>query len=311
MKKHTYTLGSFKTALFRVLDEYSLNGNNTERFSGMLSDIEKRLITSLNMSIRRIYLCSERLAKKADLYFEREKLLADYSDMNIEGEKKIFLPEGTSFFVMDHSGEATVGFFDKDDVKISELHLSSEYGNGKTEKAFVPDGCAYISVFPVSGFYIKDLRLCSGHFPKDTDAALLPDGKRLYCPFGEELIEIIRAYRDKKELPSDIFCYEEHVLSVPKEYGGYLSLEYYAYPEVIGENAPDDTPIPLSPAYSDAALYMVASELCDREDDGLYSKLIYKYREILNNTYPTERTKIRNRFFTAGSKRKSARRFWG
>ncbi len=310
MKKHTYTLGSFRTALFRVLDEYSLNGNNTERFSGMLSDIEKRLVSSLNMSIRRIYLSSERLPKKASLFFAAEKLLAEYSDMSMDCEKKIFLPENSSFFVAEYSGEAKLSFFDMDERLISETLLTSEFGNIKTEKALVPESCVYVSFAPVSGFFIKKLRFCGGSFAQDTDPALLPDGNRLFCRFDEELIEIISAEKESKGISPEAICYDEHIISVPREYQGYITIEYYAYPDSFTESTPDDTPIPLSPAYSDAALFMVAADLCDREDDGLYSKLTYKYREILNNTYPIERTKIRNRFFSTG-RRKSIRRFWG
>ena len=89
----------------------------------------------------------------------------------------------------------------------------------------------------------------------------------------------------------------EEIAATPGKAGGV----YYAYPEPIAENAPCETPVPLPPAASDALIYLVAAELCDREDGELYTRLLYKYRELLTNTYPSENIKRKNRYYAGRS----------
>ena len=64
---------------------------------------------------------------------------------------------------------------------------------------------------------------------------------------------------------------------------------------------PDDpswTPVDLPDITADALCYLTASELCPAEYGELYSKLMYKYRDICLNAYNCESSENgRNTFF--------------
>ena len=73
---------------------------------------------------------------------------------------------------------------------------------------------------------------------------------------------------------------------------------YKKFPPEINEQTDDDFVIELSPIAFEALTYLCASELCRQGDSELYSKLIYKYRDLCEAFFSYgENAKSRNGFF--------------
>ena len=120
---------------------------------------------------------------------------------------------------------------------------------------------------------------------------------------GSENFAKICAVYDEKGFPAplelfDISVSDGTVKTNLKNAGAYI-FEYYIYPEKLPGDCPDDAQIILPPILFDALCYMCASDLCPSSDGELFSKLTYKYREILENYYDGSRnlTAGRNSFF--------------
>ena len=54
--KSTYTYMGLKENILKLLGEYSVNGNVSSESFGFLADVEKRLVSTLNICLRRVML---------------------------------------------------------------------------------------------------------------------------------------------------------------------------------------------------------------------------------------------------------------
>ncbi len=80
--KSTYTFEELKQSVYKALDEYSVNGNETSLSFGNASDIEKKFISALNRCARRVELTLPLLEKTVQLEIIHEN-----------GECKCALPQ--------------------------------------------------------------------------------------------------------------------------------------------------------------------------------------------------------------------------
>ena len=187
--KNTYTFGTLKQAIYKVLEEYSLNGNSISLAEGMAADIENRFISALNMCARRVGLSLPYLTASATIIFE----------------------------------------------------------NGNAQ---APADCgSVISIKTKNGCIVS-----SSHID-------LIDGK-ICCNVINEGQEATVLYR-------------------------------VAMNTFTGDTSEDEI-INLPDVSADALIYLTAAELCPTEYSELYSRLMYKYRDIALNCYNTE-TKPDNR----------------
>ena len=199
LMKSTYTFSSLKENIFKLLGEFSLNGNENSAVGGFLADAEKRYVSCLNICLRRVLLSLPTLSKNVDLQF--------------------------------FGGKAT---------------LPADFG--KAEKLFVA------GIGNISG---SSFTVC---------------GDILGCA-----------------------CIDD---------GGFATLTYKVNPKVFTPDEPSWTPVDLPDITADALCYLTASELCPAEYGELYSKLMYKYRDICLNAYNCESSENgRNTFFKRNIRR--------
>ena len=87
--------------------------------------------------------------------------------------------------------------------------------------------------------------------------------------------------------------------------GGFATLTYKVNPKPFTPDDPSQAIVDLPDITADALCYLTASELCPAEYGELYSKLMYKYRDICLNAYGCEADKERrNTFFGKGMRKK-------
>ena len=92
--------------------------------------------------------------------------------------------------------------------------------------------------------------------------------------------------------------------------GGFATLKYKVNPKPFTPDEPSWTPVDLPDITADALCYLTAAELCPAEYGELYSKLMYKYRDICLNYYGCEKKSgERNLFF--GRNARKTRMFAG
>ena len=102
-----YTLGDMRRTVFRLLDEYSYEGEGTRIFSGGLADIEKRFITALNSAIRLVYLSSLRHPEKKQITLSMPHILTELCDFSLSEStiaKNIVIPESSESVSFDFCG---------------------------------------------------------------------------------------------------------------------------------------------------------------------------------------------------------------
>lgn len=300
---YIYTLGELRSHVYRALDEYSSNGLIHTVTDGGMADLNHRFTAALNRMIRRLYLSTVRRPFRITVGFFAPKTLLYKPSFSLSvGENGLFFPPdeaGAVAFSYHGSGSLTISRKDGEDQVFS---LATEYGQYKSFRGFLPTDVQSLTFSTDATLSVRKLFLYDrAGLPSEGEEALLPDGERLYCrvdPLCAELCSVTRCGgREAESIPIDCFSFENGILSCDGRMSGEYDIEYFAYPEPIAEAADDDTPIPLSPAASDALIYATAAELCDREDGERYSRLLYKYRELLANTYPAAHTYRKNRFY--------------
>ncbi|MBE6622893.1 MAG: hypothetical protein E7621_01685 [Ruminococcaceae bacterium] len=317
----SYTLGRFRSDVFRVLDEYSCNGKEHEIFSGAVGDMEKRFISAANAAIRLVSLSCDRRLEKKSVVFKTPGVLMKVCDFSlISGEEKLVsLPADSGALSFEFCGKCNIVFCDGDGNAVLKKEIISPYSQLKIFKALIPENASDIIFFCKEKAFVDVKNLKSytsksvGYCP---DERFLPDGKKLYCEISPECIEISRVLKVTGDRTHpcrcDIFEFSDGVLSCSEKNAGTYLVEYYFCPKELSENSNDNTVIELSPSAFSAAVYATAAELCEREDGELYTRLTYKYREILANCYPSSNPFNRNSFYSAAyGKRRGIRRFFG
>jgi len=91
--------------------------------------------------------------------------------------------------------------------------------------------------------------------------------------------------------------------------GGFATLKYKVNPKPFTPDEPSWTPVDLPDITADALCYLTAAELCPAEYGELYSKLMYKYRDICLNYYGCEKNHEGRNTFFGKSMRKSGLSF--
>ena len=320
-RNSNYTLGRFRSDVFRVLDEYSCNGKEHEIFSGAVGDMEKRFICAANAAIRLVSLACDRHLEKKSVVFKIPHILMKVCDFSLVGdeEKLISIPEGSGSLSFEFCGRANIIFCGEEGNVLLEKEVVSPYCQLTSFKVAIPENASDIifSCVGKTSVDVKNLKSYSaesiGYCP---DERFLPDGKKLYCEISPRCIEISRVVKITGDRAHpcrcDIFEFSDGILSCSEKNAGTYCVEYFKNPKELCENSNDDTVIELTPSAFSAAVYATAAELCEREDGELYTRLTYKYREILANCYPSQNPFSRNSFYSSAyGKRRGTRRFFG
>lgn len=305
---HPYTLGKIRSDVFRALDEYSRNGAAHEIYFGGTGDIDKRFVPALNAAIRLVFLAGSRSIKTSRVSLRLPIAALEKRGITLSGGKTAEIETGFEAGALCalYSGSGKVSFFDPENALLGSRALSSDCGVFCSLRTLLPEGTASVtfeaektSALSVKVLFVYDRNEACA-YPSEE---FLPDFEKLYCAFSPRCAEIVSVVREGRRgsavpNPQDVFTAEGGLLSCACQYAGDYLVSYTEFPQEIAENALPDTEIPLTPVAYDAVVYAAAAELCRREDGELYTRLIYKYREILMNCCPSSSCRTENRFFS-------------
>lgn len=284
MYSQIHTFGECRRSVLKMLERYSSNG--ALNCCGELRDIENRLVECINANMRKLYAEFVRSIEKKTLVFHSPKILCEYGPLYIEkGTEFCGDFSGKSFcFYVEVCGGGDIVFSSSDgidtysfDTDFSETKIlkGSLKGASDGNVSFTVNSKSDVSLF---SFVIYEGGSPDYIMPKGSCKARLPEN----CA---ELIGIT----DEKGNPMDkdlfdVSPWEMSIVTGSENSGRYI-IEYYAYPERLCEDCGDDAQIKLPGVLFDALCYMCAADLCPSSDGEIYSKLLYKYREILENYY--------------------------
>ncbi|MBR5528331.1 MAG: hypothetical protein IKV97_04945 [Clostridia bacterium] len=313
-----YTLGRFRSEVFKALDEYSCNGKEQEIFSGGTGDIDKRFICALNSAIRLVYLASARRPVQAHIRLVRPEVIQNIGNFTLQkGEETELLIGENMPFSFWFCGKGKVQVYIPREIRLEcEAQIESEYGVLECYKSSARGYEIRLRIVAESRLEIKDMRIYSPSCSAE-DEKYLPDGKNVYCaisPLCTEICSVTKHEGARRiNCPTDIFTLCGDTLCCEEKNCGEYTVEYYRYPEEFSENDTPEKTVDLPHAACMAAVYAAAAELCAREDGELYARLMYKYREILANVYPAKNLTRKNSFFAGGifGRRRSSGSFWG
>ena len=297
-----YTLGECKERIMKHLGRYSSNGKTVS--IGETVDIEKRLITSINIHLAKL-VYEYPSTVKCPILFLCPELLYDYGGFRLsEGESTAYrfsVKDGAFHIVASGKGRIEVR---SDGGKVSLYAVDTVNGAysvvcGAVRGAVGEECVIYLSadtVLDVRGFVIY------GGVPSGADwQGLVCDKDRISAYLPEQCGEVVSLRGDRNG--TDVCGIAEinqelRTVSLPRSLYGKYTLEYIPFAKSFEDTAQDSEEIVLSPLLFDALCYMCASDLCPASDPELYSKLTYKYREILENIYARSRgARIVNRFY--------------
>ena len=99
----------------------------------------------------------------------------------------------------------------------------------------------------------------------------------------------------------------EYLVCTAFEDGENGFLEYSASAPLFSCDTPADEPVALPDITADALIYLTAAELCSPDYSELYSRLMYKYRDIALNGYNAVSSRHgRNTFYSGKYRTRSA-----
>ncbi len=301
--QYGYTLEKFRREVFKALDEYSCNGNGHEVFSGGTGDIEKRFVSALNSAVRLVYLaCARRPVRVRIQLASPDAVIKNASFTLYRGQVKEISATCDTALSFAFCGSGRLEFVYGENILLS-YDLKTGFGEMQNVRKNIPENTDSIRIIADNYTIVKNFCLYGEKY-RGCDEKYLPDGKSIYCAFSPrctEICSVIRHCGGRDEVcPTDIFTHENGILCCDEKYSGEYTVEFYEYPDEFCENDPPEKAIQLSPAACSAAVYAAAAELCAREDGELYSRLMYKYRELLANIYPATLMQRKNSFFAGG-----------
>jgi len=301
MFSKNYTLGECRERILKLLERFSSNGNPNS--CGEVEDIKNRFITCVNIHINKLWYEFSAEKRECDISFYRPKCIADTSPVKLgEGEtfsKSISGRKTGYYLVLGGKGTVTVfcgessAVYAVDTLPGAFTVIKGACGNnGEDVSNFVINANTYIHVkaFEVYEGVENDSNVYGLLYGKGKTAAFLPeDCSRILSLYNENGKDISR-YADTDE--------KLRIMILPASVGERGSLEYIPYPPSFKEDASDSELLALSPVMYDALCYMCACDLCPADDGQLYSRLMYKYREILENIFDRHRSfGARNSFY--------------
>ncbi len=302
-KIHTYR--ECRDNVLKMLERYSSDGIQND--CGEMKDIEKRLPSSINIHMRKLYAQFLRSKKTSTVILSPPSKKYDFGSFeisNFDSVSKEIRGNGLACHA-ELSGNGEV-------IIVTEKTTEKYYfatAPGETEifsaAIDVPKGTAAViligadpnAVLKVLSFVIYENFYGAGEYGE----LICADGK-CCAKLPDDCAEVLAIYdKDGKAAKLSLFEFSErgNVVTAKSEMAGVYTLEYIAYPAELPENCRDDSEIILPPILFDALCYMCAADLCPAFDGEVYSKLTYKYREILENYYDRKPyyTKTRNSFY--------------
>ncbi len=308
MYSKTYTLGEFRDRILQILERYSSNGAIVT--SGEKADIENRLVTSLNIHLARLMYEFPDNKKKVLMPLFAPECVKVMGKITPEaGKECVYVVTGANLaYYMEARGRGRLEI--SCDGKNFTREIYTDNGAYTVIRGIVGNGekCECSFAFSCDSYLdIRGFTVYEGVAEDVTDDELI-------CPFGycsaylpNDCAQIISLHSRSgaKVSESDFSILEDRRMILVKERGvRELVAEYVAYAPQFSEKEGDASAVDISPVMADALGYMCAADLCPVNQPELYSRLTYKYREVLGNIYSRDRKNgIINKFYSTVKKR--------
>lgn len=305
--ENRYTLKTVKDLVYKELDEYSRNGEQTGEYGFSKSDISERINDALNGAFTRACLSFPPYVKSAELrFFKPRELLYD---KNIEignntGAKEYTLAKGSRLAVsISCAGEGNVSIYSSDGAsKLFSKDISVNCGIF-TRTAFYAEKPADTEVKLAvkctgsQSFAVAELCVCEAEGLPESTGAIMPHGVS-FSLLPEDFSSAEEYCVSGKRMPKALFCENDGV--VMSRHGDLceVTLRYIPKTPYIDKDTSEDVQIELPYITLLGAVYLAAAELCRIGNGELYSRLVYKYRDLALNCYDRRYSpRVRNLFY--------------
>lgn len=302
MYSKKYNLGECRERILRLLERYSSNGNINN--TGEIADIEYRLITSLNIHLNKLWYEFPDTAAQSDVSFFCPECAFDFGSMRL----------GSGETVSGHFGGDKLGFYMtvKGNGQLvfntasgqSQLYLiDTEPGMYTVIKGAIdnPGEDANFVLKADTGLDVITFVIYKNVESAAQEQELLCDKASVAAFLPGDCSKVLSLTKNNDNTNYAEYCRvdeEKRIITIPKKLSAHYILGYIPYPPNFTQDAQNSAEIALSPVMFDALCYMCAADLCPANDSELYSKLTYKYREILENIYDRQRgCRIKNSFY--------------
>ena len=309
----SYTLAKLKDEVYKALGEYSRNGMELGELSFQRADLSHKMISALNSAISRASVSLPTFVESfmprflsCECLYRNNKPFELKSNQTTVCETKLS-EEGLSFWLLA-SGEGTIKLFDESEEVVFEKHISAsdiKFENVSFFAENLPKDKKTLSVCADLGaaFVVRELVV----YKRDD---FLGD-KHLISPYGyvsaalpEDFGSLEGVEKDGMALSKAYYSVCEKVIMTEADKADGVTVYYTPKNLVIDENTPEDSIINLPDITCLGVIYLAASELCDTGDGELYSRLLYKYRELALNCYDRKYApKIKNSFYDSATER--------
>lgn len=308
MNSGKFTLGELRDRILKLLSRYSSNGSVV--VSGEKADIENRLVTSINIHLSKLMYEFFGKTKRQSAFFFVPAVLEELGGMSLragETVRKSVYGRELGFYI-EARGEGTLKF-DCGGKSITRQIYTDDgaYTVIKGTVGNTEDGECSVEILCGTYLDIRCFTVYGGVLEERGDTGLLccTDNIAAYLP--KDCSQLIAVYRktDAGEFAAGHYVPENSgtVLIERRENGEY-EFEYIPEAPSFREGASDSDSVEIPSLAADALCYMCAADLCPVCQPELYSRLTYKYREILENLYPRHRkNRVVNSFYGVIGKR--------
>ena len=298
-----HTLEELRVRVLKLLERYSSNGViNT---CGEISDINGRLVESANTHLRMLYSEILRPVRRVQINIKKLNFLCSKQYTIKSGKPLIWESLGTgmvfyckvrgdmTFTVESESGSVSYEIYSKNG---EPTVLCGSAKNCKDSHM------KFRAQTSTEAEFLEFYAFWGATYGEGEEIEVTSEGI-MFPKIPGDCAEIISIYdkngRKVTQGTVEYSLYSGRLYADVKNYGIY-TLEYVVAPHEISSDATDEENIRLPDILFDALCYMCASDICPASDGNVFSKLTYKYREILENYYSRSRNLVssRNSFFT-------------
>lgn len=302
MYSKKYNLGEFRVRILQLLERYSSNGKKNTL--GEVEDIQLKLISSLNINFNKLWYEFPDTRLQTDISFLNPESVLELENIricsgepvtqrfNVEKPAFSLTVSGTGILLFQVASMQQVYSIETAPGTYTVINGYIDTMAGRDVSfSLEADTCLDVKSFII----YENIESSVGEY------MLLCDKSRVAAFLPSDCSKILYLQRDNDNINYAEYCEideKNHIVKIPKKFCSDYVLGYIPYPPCIALDAHDSTVIDISPVMFDALCYMCAAELCPANDSELYSRLIYKCREILENIYDRQRgCRIKNSFY--------------
>ncbi len=302
MNTKGYTLGLLKDCIYKELDEFSLNGEETHFSDSLKSDLELRMLYAINSSATRV-LTSIPTLNKSHFALLKESPVVLFKQ-NISASEFSYAPEQTYTRLAVHfyyTGLCEICFLAQDG-KILYQDKINALGNQLCEYRRIIDVSEPVALITLKnenhGLSVSDLVIRNIQNSDITEELISPYGQ-VCVSLPQNVLTVTSVNVDGHLLCENDYYLQDSILFCNSKYQGKAQITYRPSAPVFTQDSDDDEPIGLSDTVCLAIIYLAASQLCPQENGPTYTRLIANYQNVIANHYNCENKtdRIINNFY--------------